>query len=129
MFFDNKISFEELDHEEVYDILCIYLLIKKYINTIHSKINDILCEEEIEKASAFDEYDKKNGYEDDIEDEYSNYEISLKILNSLFDFARKKCGNSLKECLDMEIDDLLDYIDYKFKNEEVSNEDYASEEA
>lgn len=94
-------------------------------------MKDILCEEQIKEVSAFDEYDKENGYEDgyedDIEYEYSNYEIGLKILNILFDFAISKCKNSLKECLDMEITDLLEYIDYKFKNKEVSNEDYASE--
>lgn len=116
-----------MDHEEIYDILYVYLLIKKYINIIHLKIKDILGEEQIEEVSAFDEYDKENGYEDYIEDEYSNYEIGLKILNMIFDFAISKCKNSLKECLDMEINDLLDYIDYKFKNKEVSNEDYASE--
>ncbi|GIM32968.1 hypothetical protein [Paraclostridium bifermentans] len=122
-----KITFDELDHEEIYDILDLYVLIKKYINTIHLKMEYILCEEQIEEVSAFDEYDKENGYEDDTEDECSNYEIGLKILNMIFDFAISKCKNSLKECLDMEITDLLDYIDYKLKNKEVSNEDYASE--
>ncbi|MGL4730257.1 MAG: hypothetical protein ACRCW0_01560, partial [Clostridium sp.] len=81
LFFDRKITFDELDHEEIYDILYVYLLIKKYINIIHLKIKDILGEEQIEEVSAFDEYDKENGYEDDTEDEYSNYEIGLKILN------------------------------------------------
>ena len=81
-------------------------------------------DEELE-SSAFDDYDKENGYEDEDIEEYSIYESSLKILNEIFELARIKFGNSLKESLDMDIDDLLDSIDYELNIKEQLKEDYA----
>lgn len=125
LFFDNKVSFNQLDQEDIHEILFIYFLIKKYINNIHEKINSILGEDEESESSGFDDYDKENGYEDEYIEDCSIYESSLKILNEIFELARIKFGNSLKESLDMDIDDLLDSIDYELNIKEQIKEDYA----
>ena len=125
LFFDNKVSFNQLDQEDIHEILFIYFLIKKYINNIHEKINSILGEDEESESSDFDDYDKENGYEDEYIEDCSIYESSLKILNEIFELARIKFGNSLKESLDMDIDDLLDSIDYELNIKEQIKEDYA----
>lgn len=124
LFFDNKVSFNQLDQEDIYEVLFIYFLIKKYINNIHEKINSILGEDEELESSFFDDYDKENGYEDEEIEDYSIYKSSLKILNEIFELARIKFGNSLKASLDMDIDDLLDSIDYELNIKEQIKEDY-----
>ncbi|MVO70830.1 hypothetical protein GOD95_05150 [Paeniclostridium sordellii] len=131
IFFDYKIEVKELDQKEIYDILETYMLIEKYIEQVHEKINNVLSDEEIEESeSAFDDYDKENGYEDEENlKDISKYEISLKILYGIFDFARLKLKFSLKECLETNIFELLDYIDYSLKNKEYVQEDYADIEA
>lgn len=119
----------ELDHEDIYEILITYILIKKYISKINEKINLIFGgNDEEENKSLFDEYDKENGYEDEKVEEYNLYENSLSILNELFKIARKSYNNSLKECLDMDIIDLLEFINFSFKDIEVQKEDYSDED-
>ncbi|WP_332841404.1 hypothetical protein, partial [Paraclostridium bifermentans] len=61
-------------------------------------------------------------------EEYNLYENSLSILNELFKIARKSYNNSLKECLDMDIIDLLEFINFSFKDIEVQKEDYSDED-
>ena len=73
--------------------------------------------------SIFDEYDKEEGYEE--EREITIYENLLDTLYSIFRFARKQCNMSLKECLDISIVDLLDYINSEFEYlEENKDKDY-----
>ncbi|MFR3569528.1 MAG: hypothetical protein ACLTUR_16135 [Paraclostridium sordellii] len=132
IFFDYKIGIKELDQKEIYDILESYMLIEKYIEQVHEKINNVLKDEEMEESESeieFDDYDKENGYEDEDElEKLSKYEISLKVLYGIFDLARMKAKFNLKECLELNIFELLDYIDYSLKNKEYQS-DYADIEA
>ncbi|MEG1310655.1 MAG: hypothetical protein RR942_04620 [Romboutsia sp.] len=100
------------------------MLIRTYIGNINKKIIDTFSEEVIQEKSAFDEYDKENGYEDfDNLEENNVYDSYLDVLNDLFNFLISKKINSLKECLDTNIVDLIDFIKFKLnKNEE--NQDY-----
>lgn len=129
IFFDNQISVKELekelDHKEIYDTLNIYLLIRIYVENINIKIRSIFMEEVSQEKSIFDEYDKENGYGDEELEGFNIYDSYLNILNNLIEFAIEKCKNSLKECLDTEIIDLLDYIKFKIDKEE-NQEDYTN---
>lgn len=63
---------------------------------------------QIEK-SIFDDYDKEEGYL--TEENKTNIYETLKIaLNNVFRFAIKQFRSTLKECLDINICELLDYV-------------------
>lgn len=102
-------------------------MIKKVILNINNKIGDIFFEKVEKEKSAFDEYDRENGYEDIEEDETNIYDLYLNILNNLFKISKKAFGNSLKNSLDMDLSELLDYFIYYTENldEENNDEDYA----
>ena len=124
IFFDNKISKQELDQKDVFEILNIYMLIRAYIESINKKIINTFSEEDIQEKSVFDEYDKENGYDDlEYTEENNIYDRYLDILNDLFNFLIRKKVNSLKECLDTNIIDLIDFIKFKL-NKDEEFEDY-----
>lgn len=126
MIFDYKVK-SLLESIEIYEVLNIYFLIKKYVNSINTKIIDIFgIGDNKESMSAFDEYDKENGYIDYQENDKINiYDSYLDILNTIFNISIRECKNSLKETLDISILDLLDYIKFQIdiKNDQ-DNEDY-----
>jgi hypothetical protein len=104
-----------------------FYLIKKVILNLNNKIKDMFFEEVEQEKSAFDEYDKENGY-DDLEEEKTNiYDMYLNILKKLFKVSKEKFGNSLKESLDLDLNELLDYFSYHIENlgEENNDIDYA----
>lgn len=102
-------------------------MIKKVILNINNKIGDVFFEKVEKEKSAFDEYDRENGYEDIEEDETNIYDLYLNILNNLFKISKKAFGNSLKQSLEMDLSELLDYFIYYTENldEENNDEDYA----
>lgn len=102
-------------------------MIKKVILNINNKIGDVFFEKVEKEKSAFDEYDRENGYEDIEEDETNIYDLYLNILNNLFKISKKAFGNSLKQSLEIDLSELLDYFIYYTENldEENSDEDYA----
>lgn len=100
------------------------MLIRAYIESINKKIINTFSEEVIQEKSVFDEYDKENGYEDFEDTEENNiYDRYLEVLNDLFNFLIRKKVNSLKECLDTNIIDLIDFIKFKL-NKDEEFEDY-----
>lgn len=117
----------DLYNLEIYETLSIFYLIKKVILNINNKIGDIFFEKIEKEKSAFDEYDIENGYEDNEEDETNIYDTYLNILNNLFKISKKIFGNSLKQSLEMDLNELLDYFIYYTENldEENIDEDYA----
>lgn len=71
-----------------------------------------------QEQSAFDEYDIENGYEEQVT-VTEVYESHLDAINSIIQIAINQMHNSYKECLDSNLEDLLDYtifqIDYTRK--------------
>lgn len=127
IFLDNKVTVKDLNNLDICEILSTFYLIQKVILNINDKIENIFFEKVEKEKSAFDEYDKENGYEDNKEDETNIYDIYLNVLNGLFKVSKKAFGNSLKDSLDMDINELLDYFKYYIENldEENNYEDYA----
>lgn len=124
-FFDSKIKIKDLCDTEIYESLSIFYLIKKVILNINNKINDIFFEKIEQEKSAFDEYDKENDYEELEEESENIYDTYLNVINKLFKVSRQIFGNSLKESLDMDINELLDYFSYYIETleEEKDEED------
>lgn len=99
---------------EVYEVFETFLYIKKYVNKIQDRIREIFIGNEditIEK-SAFDDYDKENGYLDEELEEENIYDSYLNVINNIIQYSIKNFKNSLESTLNMNIFDLLDYIEF-----------------
>lgn len=122
IFFDNKITFESLDKEDIFDVLEVYMFIKNYIENINRKILDVLSGEQEEKEeSAFDDYDEEYGYnalDENEEIEKDIYDSYLNILNIIFKLAKNELNMNIKESYEIDIYELLDYLDFELKNRE-----------
>ncbi|HAT4185202.1 TPA: hypothetical protein I9007_000682 [Clostridium perfringens] len=122
MFFDNKLTEEQLEKEDVLDIIYIYLLIKKYIENINERILNVLnIDQEEKEESAFDDYDEEYGYNalaENEEIEKDIYDSYLNILNIIFKLAKNELNMNIKESYEIDIYELLDYLDFELKNRE-----------
>ena len=122
VFFDNKLTEEQLEKEDVLDIIWIYLLIKKYIENINERILNVLnIDQEEKEESAFDDYDEEYGYnalEENEEIEKDIYDSYLNILNVIFKLAKNELNMNIKESYEIDIYELLDYLDFELKNRE-----------
>lgn len=121
IFFDIKTK--ELDKIEVNEIYSIYLFITLHVeNKIISAINKVgnKDEEIIEyKGSVFDDLD-----EDNVEIEEENrWTYYLESLNYIFKYAITSCRNNIKDCLDMNIIDLIDYVEFDIEYNEEHKDD------
>ncbi|EOU1877967.1 hypothetical protein F6J56_05855 [Clostridium perfringens] len=106
---------------EIYDFFETYIFIRKYVDKIQDRIREIFIGNEeitIEK-SAFDDYDRENGYLEEIEEEniYDNY---LNVIDNIIHYSINNFNNSLEATLNMNVLDLLDYIEFSInqRNEE-----------
>lgn len=125
-----NISVKALDKIEVSKIYEIYLTIALYIEDINKNINELGNKEneQVEKVkykgSIFDEDDRENEDEFDREIEEENrYTYYLESLNYIFKYAITSCGNSIRDCLNMNIIDLVDYIDFDIEYNEEHKDD------
>ncbi|EHA6440809.1 TPA: hypothetical protein ACY4SF_000144 [Clostridium perfringens] len=104
------------------DIIYIYLLIKKYIENINERILNVLnIDQEEKEESAFDDYDEEYGYnalEENEEIEKDIYDSYLNILNVIFKLAKNELNMNIKESYEIDIYELLDYLDFELKNRE-----------
>lgn len=115
----------DLDKLEVNEIYRVYYIIAYYIESeINSNINIIGKGEEIEyKGSIFDEFDEENGYNDIEKNEENRWHYYIESLNYMFKYAITSCKNSLKDCLDINIVDLIEYIKFDIEYEEDHKEE------
>ncbi|MDK0850800.1 hypothetical protein P5F25_02605 [Clostridium perfringens] len=124
-FFDNQVSIHELKKLDVFDLLECYLSIEMYINNIIIKrIVDIFGEKVEQEKSAFDEYDETEGVSDSELDTYGDMEENqIETLNSIVDYSIKCYKDSLNTILDMELLELLEYIENDI-NKDDEREDF-----
>lgn len=121
-----NVSVKDLDKIEVNKIYEIYYNIALRVEDINKNINELGNKEneQVEKVeykgSVFDSFDEENEDEFDIEIEEENrYTYYLESLNYIFKYAITSCRNSIKDCLELSILDLIDYIEFDIKyNEE-----------
>lgn len=93
------------------------------MKTVHFIMQDILMEkmlnvvevQQIEKEkSAFDDYDRENGYEDEPEEEENNrWKICGEIIDRIIKLAIRLLKNSYSQCMKEDIEELLDYLKFE----------------
>ncbi|MGG7142486.1 hypothetical protein ACQPVP_03370 [Clostridium nigeriense] len=62
----------------------------------------------MKEASAFDDYDKENGYEDEEIEENKYVDILFQIIR----YGMRVHKMSYSECMDMDIVDYIDYLEF-----------------
>lgn len=121
-----NVSSIDLDKLEVNEIYRVYYIIVYYIENINNDINILGKNEEVEKdykGSIFDSFDEENGYNDIEEIKENRWSCYLESLNYIFKYAITACRNSLKDCLDNNILDLIEYIKFDIEYEEEHKEE------
>ncbi|EOU1653942.1 hypothetical protein M1Z65_000893 [Clostridium perfringens] len=105
---------------EVFDFFETYIFIRKYVDKIQDRIREIFVGDEVIEKSAFDEYDKEEGYLDEELEEENIYDNYLNVIDNIIHYSIKNFNNSLEATLNMNILDLLDYIEFSInqRNEE-----------
>lgn len=93
------------------------------IKTVHFIMQDIVTEkllsivevEQVEKeASAFDAYDRENGYEDEEEQPVENqWKVCREIIDRVVKIAIRLLKNSYSQCMKENIVTLLDYLKFE----------------
>lgn len=118
--FGNRMSLEELGDMDVIDFLTaakgIHFIMQDIISDALLKIVEA---EPVEKeASAFDEYDKENGYEDGEQEEQNTWKICGDIIDRVTKIAIRLMRESYGQCMRENIIELLEYL--KFELETVN---------
>ena len=93
------------------------------IKTVHFIMQNIVAEkmlsivevEQVEKeASAFDDYDRENGYEDEDEQpEENQWKVCGEIVDRVVKIAIRLLKNSYSQCMKENIVTLLDYLKFE----------------
>ena len=83
-------------------------------NGISEKLLNIGEVEPVEQeASAFDEYDIENGYEEENEPEENTWKVCGEILDRVIKIAIRLLKNSYSQCMKEDIVSLLDYLKFE----------------
>ena len=114
--FENEFSFVAVGEIDVIEFLTA-------IKTVHFIMQDIIAEkllgivevEQVKKeASAFDEYDRENGYEDEEEQPVGNqWKVCGEIVDRIVKIAIRLLKNSYSQCMKENIVTLLDYLKFE----------------
>ena len=83
-------------------------------NMVAEKMGSIVEVEQVEKeASAFDEYDRENGYEDEERPEENQWKVCGEIVDRVVKIAIRLLKNSYSQCMKENIVTLLDYLKFE----------------
>ena len=84
-------------------------------NIIAEKLLNIVEVEQVEKEkSAFDEYDRENGYEDEPEEpEENQWKVCGEIVDRVVKIAIRLLKNSYSQCMKENIVTLLEYLHFE----------------
>lgn len=119
--FGNEMSIAEIGTAEVVEFLTAAKIIHFVMQTIVTeKMLNMVDAEPVEKEqSAFDEYDRENGYEDDEpEQEVNQWRTCGEIIDRIVKIAIRLLRNSYSQCMKENVVELLDYL--KFELDAIS---------
>lgn len=113
--FGNRMSLAELGGAEAVEFLTavkgIHFIMQ---DVISAKLLAIVDVEPIEReASAFDEYDIENGYEDDVGTDENPWKSCGEILDRVIKIAIRLLKNSYSQCMREDIVSLLEYLKFE----------------
>jgi hypothetical protein len=121
--FGNRMSLEELGKTDAIEFLTaakgIHFIMQQIIS---QKILSVVEVEQVEKeASAFDEYDIENGYEDE-EPEQNTWKTCGEIIDRIVKIAIRLLKNSYSQCMREDIISLLDYLKFELDTVDENQE-------
>jgi hypothetical protein len=118
--FENRMSLDELGEVDVIEFLTASKGIHFIMQDIVSDaLLNIVETEPIEReTSAFDEYDRENGYEDEEQEEQNTWKICGEIVDRVTKIAIRLMRESYGQCMKENIIELLKYL--KFELETVN---------
>lgn len=113
--FGSRMSLEELGETDIVEVMVaaksIHFVMQQIITP---KFLDLMDEPVQQEESAFDEYDRENGYVE--ADEQNNiWEVCLDNIDRVIQIAIKLLNNSYSQCLETDIVALLDYMKFAIK--------------
>ena len=115
--FRNRMSLEELGAMDVIEFLTaakgIHFIMQNIVSD--ALLNIVEAEKE---ESAFDEYDKENGYEDEEQEEQNTWRVCGEIIDRVVKIAIRLLRESYGQCMKEDIVALLNYL--KFELETVN---------
>lgn len=113
--FGSRMSLEELGETDAVEVLTAAKTIHFVMqNIITPKFLELMDEPVEQEASAFDEYDQENGYDED--DQQRNvWEVCSDNIDRVIQIAIKLLKNSYSQCLETDIVALLDYMKFAIK--------------
>ena len=112
--FGNKFSMGAIGEMDIIEFMTasktIHFIMQQIIG---DKLLNMVAIEPVEKEeSAFDEYDRENGYEEENQEE-NQWKVCSEILDRVVKIAIRLLNNSFSQCMKEEIVNLLDYLKYE----------------
>ena len=109
------LSIEEIEQLDVADVVNTFRTITEIIDaSVNEKIREISellngSQQTEDQGSAFDDYDRENGYieEQSQEEVWESYRNAL---DNILQICIRNMRNSYKDCLESDLSDLLDYV-------------------
>ena len=114
--FGNELTLAEIGEIDVIDFLTAIKTVHFVMqNIIAEKLLNIVEVEQVEKEkSAFDEYDRENGYEDELEEpEENQWKVCGEIVDRVVKIAIRLLKNSYSQCMKENIVTLLEYLRFE----------------
>ena len=113
--FGNELTLAEIGEIDVIDFLTAIKTVHFIMqNIIAEKMLNIVEVEQIEKeASAFDEYDRENGYEEEEQPEENQWKVCGEIVDRVVKIAIRLLKNSYSQCMKENIVTLLEYLRFE----------------
>nr|DAD98136.1 MAG TPA: hypothetical protein [Myoviridae sp. ct1CM14] len=107
-------TIDELEQMNIEDFLHSLKLIHKVMQgLVLETVMKLINVDQIEREqSAFDEYDKEEGYEDE-EEEYNLWSTQKEIIERIIKLTIRLTRNSYSECMNENIIELLEYLRFE----------------
>lgn len=113
--FDSKVSLEELGKMDAVEVITASKTIHFVMqNIITPKFLELMDEPPEKEESAFDEYDRENGY-DEADEQRNMWDVCLDNIDRVIQIAIKLLKNSYSQCLETDIVALLGYMKFAIK--------------
>lgn len=113
--FNDRIEEEEIEQLDVADVVNTFRTITEIIDaSVNEKIREISellngSQQTEDQGSAFDDYDRENGYIEEQSQE-KVWESYRNALDNILQICIRNMRNSYKDCLESDLSDLLDYV-------------------
>ncbi|MCD8038868.1 MAG: hypothetical protein LUE96_07285 [Lachnospiraceae bacterium] len=114
-FFDNRVSMRELGRLDAAEFLTalkgVHFIMQDIITQELTKLTEAAPEQE---ESAFDDYDRENGYEE--QEERNTWEVCGDVIDRLIKAAIGLMRESYSQCMDEEAIGFLNYLKFELEN-------------